>query len=146
MGKYIEVANTPFGYFTKANIYEVFDRPDKPQALPYPSMRQPATCHLRVLRRETHTVVIATEIPDNPGASVTNAASDLATKAVRDFSLNPRRTQFIEHYTPDSYGERNPHDPETYDEVTFTWADTTATNPTWRRLQPHEIAEFRDSK
>ncbi len=92
-----------------------------------------------------HSVVIATERHDNPGMSVTNAIAEIATQAVTALALVPEETRFIEHYSQESYEQRNPNEPETYDEVTFTWKDRTASNPRWRRLQPQEIAEFTDT-
>src|SRR4051812_45083933 len=148
MRRYKEVANRTFEYFTKSSVYGLFERPDRPdklEAIPYQSMRQRATCQLQVLKGERHTLVIATERNDNPGMSITNGAEELATQVVTDFSLDPLRTRFIEHYTPYSYEQKkNPHDTETYDEVIFTWQDKIASSPTWRRLQTQEIAAFRD--
>lgn len=146
MSRYKEVANKPFEYFTKSAVFGLFEQPnspDRPKAIPYQNRRQRALCQLQVLRGENHTVVIVTELPDNPGTSVTNGAEELATKVVADLSLDPRCTRFIERYTPDSYERKNPHDGETFDEVTFRWKEKTASNPRWRRLQPLEIAALR---
>jgi hypothetical protein len=43
-------------------------------------------------------VVIATELIDNPGMSVTNAVEALATQACEQFDLNPRSVVWIEFY------------------------------------------------
>jgi hypothetical protein len=42
--------------------------------------------------------VIATELPNNPGTSITNAAEILATHVCRDFAIPPDRLVWIEHY------------------------------------------------
>jgi hypothetical protein len=45
---------------------------------------------------------IITELPDNPGKSVTNAMEWIATVVVHRFDLDPARTRWIEHY-PDRH-------------------------------------------
>ncbi len=139
MERYKELANRTFEYFTKSDVFQVFDRPgrpDTPDIRIVSNMKQRALCNLRVLRGQQQTVVIATEIADNPGTSITNGSCELATKAVSDFSLDPGTTRFIEHYGQESYDNPNPNEPDHYDEVSFTWQEKTATRPRWRALQP----------
>jgi hypothetical protein len=99
----------------------------------------PSVCHLRLLQDGEHAIVIVTELPNNPGRSVTNAATELATKIVADFALDPALTTFVEHYTHGSYRQSDSREPwETYDAIIFTWQGMQATQPEWRRLQPGE--------
>lgn len=46
-------------------------------------------------------MVIATELSDNPGVSVTNFAEGLATLVCRRFSIDPEKLIWIEHYPAD---------------------------------------------
>ncbi len=143
MSKFKEVASRTFHFQTKATVYGVFADMMKPQdqaIMPYQQFGQRGLCHLRILQQEQKTIVIATEIPVNPGKSVTNAAEAIATQAVQEFQLDPTTTRFIEHYTKESYEGSD----EGHYEVTFTWHEKEATNPQWRRLEPHEIAELGD--
>jgi len=150
MGGYKELANRRFAYFTKNTVYGLFervDKPDSPAVLPYQSRRQRGECQVRILQGKTQTVVMATELGENPGKSVTNAIEDIATQVVTAFHLTPASTRFIEHYNEESYAaDKRAGEPPTYDEVTFMWHGEKATSPTWRRLQPHEIAELMNSE
>jgi hypothetical protein len=103
----------------------------------------PSICHLRLLQGEdSHAVAILTERADNPGKSVTNAATEVASRIVADFGLDPTITTFIEHYTQESYSLQDGELWETYDLMTFTWSEKVATMVEWRRLQPQELAEL----
>lgn len=63
-----------------------------------------AHCRLDILAgADNRTIVVLTELADNPGSSITNAAAFL-TGAVRwQFKL-PESAIYIEHYGPMSYG------------------------------------------
>ena len=55
-------------------------------------------------------VVVATELPDNPGTSITNMAEQLATQVCRAQNIAPQHLVWIEHYPGGSW-----------DLVTFGW-------------------------
>ena len=75
-----------------------------------------SACALELLPRpDGRVVVIASELADNPGTSVTNAAELLATDVCRRFGIAPDRLVWIEHY---EYG-RDAGIPRTFDLVTF---------------------------
>lgn len=75
-------------------------------------------CGLEIIRlRDGRTVVIATEVEDNPGTSVTNMAEGLASRVCAEFTINPRSLVWIEHYGyPSAFPAGNPR---TFDLVTF---------------------------
>lgn len=100
-----------------------------------------ATCGLRIVRDAEQTVVILTELPDNRGMSVTNAAEELATQVRREFGLDPDQTRWIEHYPErETSVHQRPHrESATYDEIIYTWEDYQASEPEWRRLAEEEI-------
>ena len=81
-------------------------------------------------------VVIATEVADNPGPSITNSAEALATEVVKEYNLDPLRTYFVEHYDrrkDGSYGAKvSDLDKETYDFVEFSWTDRVACCAKWK--------------
>jgi hypothetical protein len=113
----------------------------------YQHSRRPgfiARCQLRIWQDEQgNSLVILSELPDNPGMSVTNAADQLATGVVADFNLDPQRTRWVEHY-PKATGIG-----ETFDTITFTWSHKrvfydgpihdVASAPEWRRISREEI-------
>jgi hypothetical protein len=74
-----------------------------------------AWCRLEVIPlKEGRTAVIATEVEDNSGTSVTNVAEHLASFACDRFQIDPDRLVWIEHYGYGGWRER------TYDLVTFS--------------------------
>ena len=61
---------------------------------------RPAKCGLDVFRHQDFALVIATELEDNPGTSVTNMAEGLATKVCKDLGIAARSLVWVEHYPP----------------------------------------------
>jgi hypothetical protein len=94
-----------------------------------------AHCRIRLYKHDGRQVVVASEVADNPGMSVTNAAEDLATQVVAYYKLDIERLIWIEHYPAD----RRLDAPTTFDLVRFTWAEGTASDPEWRRLTFEEV-------
>src|SRR5260370_38634476 len=92
-----ELYNSLFHYHTPVNVFSADLHPVKG------NFQTPGHCHLQVMRSEHQALVIATEVPTNQGKSVTNAIDHIAIIATAQFSLDPARTTFIEHYTPESY-------------------------------------------
>ncbi len=80
-----------------------------------------SSCFLRVYQiADRIAVVVATELTENPGPSITNSAEALATEVVKEYSLDPERTYFVEHYDHRTSAMRDPAD-SSYDFVEFTW-------------------------
>lgn len=83
--------------------------------------------------------VILTELPTNPGISVTNAVERLATRIYREWfqptGVNPKAIRWIDHYG------RTPRFPEMWHEVTFDFAlDAHEYGvPRWRRMARPEF-------
>ena len=70
-------------------------------------------CRLRIYKITLdHLVVIVSELPDNPGRSITDEASKLINLVCYQFGLAPYKVMWIEHY-PVGYLK----DDETYDEL-----------------------------
>ncbi len=90
-------------------------------------------------------VVIATELRDNPGMSITNAAEFVATAVCRELQIHPARLVWIEHY-----GYPSPVTPErarTYDRVTFgrillPSSELFLQQPAWQVMQPADWQEL----
>ncbi len=66
-------------------------------------------------------VVILTELDDNPGMSVTNAAEEIAAAVVLANALPTSRTVWIEHYEDGARGTSQ--DRNTFDLLTFSADD-----------------------
>lgn len=65
--------------------------------------RRPGYTQLDVFARndEKFRVLIATEIPDNPGASITNCIGSVAQAICRKFNIGPTDFILIEHWLGD---------------------------------------------
>ena len=76
-------------------------------------------------------LLVLTEIEDNPGTSVTNMAEHLATDICRKENISPQGLVVVEHYPA-----RGTWVAETFDLVTFDfdWRQGRFTNPRWQRL------------
>jgi hypothetical protein len=101
-----------------------------------------ARCFVRIWDSVEAVVVMLTELPDNPGMSVTNACEDIATRIVQDFGIDLQRTRFIEHYPEEKtlhYGTEHVRK-ETFDEIFFTWdSKGRADEPHWKPLTKGEV-------
>ena len=65
------------------------------------------------------TLVVVTELDDNPGMSVTNAAEHLASQFCARKGISPNRLLWIEHYPAKGEGRRTIR--ESWDFVSFGW-------------------------
>lgn len=100
-----------------------------------------SVCRIRVYQRERGmTVVIATELPDNPGTSITNWAEFLATELRRRFVAPGAGLAWIEH-DPERPGLMgDPPLPEQFDRVRFRWDGAHDRTPDWRPVSRAQVA------
>jgi hypothetical protein len=82
----------------------------------------PSHCHIRIFQQDGRTPVIsASELPDNPGTSITNLAEQLCAELIRAYFAvrfeHDEPVIWIEHYqrTPDELRRRWPE----FSRVTF---------------------------
>ena len=95
-------------------------------------------CDLEIVRSSSKTtLIICTELPDNPGTSVTNLAAELATRVCEeDKTIDPARLLWVEHYSP-AQGRAGEIIPAVWAWVIFTEREgTTFRRPTWQHLPP----------
>jgi hypothetical protein len=89
-------------------------------------------CRLRIYKqRNGGQTVLLTEVPNNPGQSVTAASDVIATGLVARYHLDAATTHWIEHW-PAASNDKSMED--AYAEVKYTWTDGVASSPRWRRL------------
>lgn len=81
-------------------------------------------------------IAIVTEVDNNPGASITNAAENVATEIVKKFDLDPKHLIYIEHYRHGRWGgcEYGHGLRSSWDHVTFDWNNGRASHPQWKPL------------
>ena len=91
-----------------------------------------ARCRVRI----SGNTVIATELPDNPGMSITNAAASVAMQVCQYYEILLDRLVWIEHYP----GELD-HE-ETFDLVHFSFSDGLLSVERWQRLSINEAEQL----
>ena len=96
-------------------------------------------CDIEVHRRsDGKYVFVATELPDNPGTSVTNFAEHLATAMRSQYALKPDQVIWIEHY-PEAKGRRK----EDFDLVQFLAVEGEAfRTPVWTRITEQAVSDL----
>jgi hypothetical protein len=88
-------------------------------------------CRLRIYARGSSHVVLLTEVPNNPGQSITAASEVIATGLVKRYRLDPAHTFWLEHWPADNNDTLTQ---DAYASVKYTWQDGLATDPHWRQL------------
>jgi hypothetical protein len=106
----------------------------------YGSLRQRSLCWLRLFPSSGGTVVIFSEIPGNPGASVTNAIEYAALTVVEAYAIAPNKLTVFEHYPLDDEGSG----PGVYDMVHLNWLPTSrgfhvVGDPEWSPVERIEV-------
>jgi hypothetical protein len=88
-------------------------------------------CRLRIYNRRGNHLVVLTEVPNNPGQSITAASEVIATGLVKRYRLNPTTTRWLEHWPADP---RDAQSVAAYAAVTYRWQDGVASSPRWQNL------------
>lgn len=99
-----------------------------------------AKCRIRVYQLANGIiVVIATELPDNAGASITNAAEILATEMRRWFVVPGGGLFWIEHYQDRALIGGRPQQKESFDRVFFRWDGAQYDDPVWQPFSREQV-------
>lgn len=95
-------------------------------------------CRIRWTARRDKVIVVATELPDNPGASITNRAEHLALQVCRHLEIEPEQLVWVEHYPDQRPAGSRFHNPvleEHFNLVAFHWDGKAFTRPQWMRVK-----------
>ena len=97
-------------------------------------------CNLEIIKN----LVIATELNENEGTSITNMAEHLATLICQEFEIEPKHLIWVEHYPTRPGGSRQL--PASYDLVQFN-LDSSGTfrQPRWTPLTSETVTAFRNT-
>ena len=99
-----------------------------------------AKCRIRVYQlADGLIVVIATELPDNAGSSITNAAEILATEMRRWFVVSGGGLFWIEHYQDRAVIGSRPQLKESFDRVFFRWDGAQYDDPEWKPFSRQQV-------
>ena len=102
-------------------------------------------CHLTVYRSQSgepvQTIVIATELAENPGQSITNCYERLADMVTTAHGLEPAHTLWVEHYNADSYNGKalEPNEADRYSLVQMSWNGQRFSAARFAPLQEHQL-------
>ncbi len=101
----------------------------------------PSLCGLKIIRKEDKTYVIATELYDkNPGTSIINFCTQLATCFCKEKDIEPNQLVFIQH-TPDT-GSRLSFNDESFSKLNIEWNGEIFINPKWQDISYEEVEKF----
>lgn len=98
-----------------------------------------SVCQLSI--DKTRDLVIATELAENQGSSITDFAEELATLVVQVYGLNPFRLIWIENYNKMSYPDGKDTN-ESFALVTFMIYAGKFKAPQWQSISKNEVDVF----
>ena len=100
----------------------------------------PSKCGVSIIGGDDGKTVVLTELPDNPGTSVTNFAEGIATavkhELLPDFPFY--KIKWVEHYFA-----VKPLFPESFDRVSLTWDKDAFHNARWTSLDKEEARKIK---
>ena len=103
----------------------------------------PSLCGLKIVKKKEKAIIVVTEFYDtNPGTSITNWNTHLATEIIQKYRIDPNHIIFIEH-TPEMSKTLSFYQ-ETFDRVTFNWDGASFTDPQWERISKEEVIKLMD--
>lgn len=105
-----------FNYATQHGLHDLLGHPTK--------LQSNARCRVRI----SGSTVIATELPNNPGMSLTNAAASAAVQVCQYYEIPLEKLVWIEHY-PEETGHE-----ETFDLVHFSLNNGLLNVERWQRI------------
>lgn len=100
-------------------------------------------CGLMVAEGKEKTIVIVTELPDNPGTQITSVSPDLARQICEAHNIQPEKLVYIEH-SPDM-GSRLSFYDESFFKIDFELTDGIFSSPKWNKITQQQVEELIDS-
>ena len=101
----------------------------------------PSKCGLKITQKGEQYIVVVSELyQDNPGTSITQAVTLLATQICEHYQIPAHEMTYIEH-NPDMNSKLSFYDEEFY-LVDFDVEDVVFKNPRYRKLSSNEIKEL----
>ena len=105
----------------------------------------PSKCGLKIVELTNETIVVITDLyHENPGTSVTEFCSELATAIVKEKQLNPEKTIFV-HHSPDM-GSKYEFFTESFEIVGFDIENQKFANPVWKKISKEKVEDMLKSK
>lgn len=133
--------NSADGGYNAANAYGYsYNYPQRQKGTRFQWSR--GICEVEILMGGS--VIVVTELPDNPGQSVTNGWPKIANEICQEFGITPSENiRWIERYTQE-FGSNGVK--ETYEQVTMSIRDNEYQNdPRWTRLNDKDVEQFKQA-
>ncbi len=101
----------------------------------------PSKCGLKVIEKTDKTVVIVTDLyHENPGTSITEFCTQLATIIAKEKNININKMIFIQH-NPD-LGSKYDFLVESFDLVKFEIVNNEFQNPKWENISKEDVEKI----
>lgn len=94
-------------------------------------------CGLKIINGASKIIVIAAELPDNPGTQITSVPAELLTQICQANNLAFESVIYIEH-TPNMNSKLSFYD-ETFFKVDFILENSEFTNPNWEKIDREQV-------
>lgn len=116
--------NEIFNYVTPHSLHDLLGQSAK--------LQSSACCRVRI----NGNTVIATELPDNPGMSLTNAAASAAMQVCQYYEISLEELVWIEHYPEE------PAQAEAFDLVHFRINNSLLEVEWWQRMSTEKAEQL----
>ncbi len=100
------------------------------------SNNRDAKCRIQIFEQVGRIVIVATELADNSGYSITNAAEQIVAEVCRKFNIDPEKLIWVEYYPPKKSTASR------CELVQFNWDGQYFSRPRWASLSKQEIELF----
>lgn len=101
----------------------------------------PSICGLKIVLKPDKTIVIVTDLyEENPGTSVTEWNTKLASQVCKEFEIEPEKLVFIER-TPDKQTKLS-FNKETFYKVVFEQNGNEFENPDWQEMTKEDVIKI----
>lgn len=97
-------------------------------------------CGLKIIEGKEKTIVIAAELPDNPGTQITSVSTDLALQICNAHNIDLKKLLYIEH-SPDMHSKLSFYS-ETFFRVDFDIKEGKFLSPKWDKMNRQEVDEL----
>lgn len=100
-------------------------------------------CGLKIIEGKDKIIVIAAELPDNPGTQITSVPAELAGQICQAFNIEPEKLLYIEH-TPNMNSKLSFYN-ETFFRVDFEIHGGEFSLPKWEKMTREQMDLLIDS-
>jgi len=94
-------------------------------------------CGIKIVNGRDKTVVVVTELPDNPGTQITTFSAELAEQITKTHNITPEKLVYIEH-SPDMQSKLSFYS-ESFYLVNFEIENGKFSSPQWEKYTKEQV-------